>query len=349
MSDCAPPCLMSFRLWTIFYVFALVAAAMATFGPWGIVVAGIVLIFWVRMFYASNPRVAFFEILIAVSIIGLLVALLLPAVASSRGISRRNQCLNNMAQIGRALQEYYYTHRTLPPPYIADAEGKPMHSWRVLLLPYLEEDSLFEKYNFNEPWNGPNNRKLAGQMPAVYRCPSDFDEPGRSSESSYYVVADPKTAFPPGGLSMKSITDGTSKTIMAIEDSGLQRNWLDPRALSLDEAVKLLTASPRSGHRKIDDGFLTKTYSVHSGRVVAYCDGRSDYIGQLKDAAVARSLLTVAGGESIPADLGVTDDVFITATVIKWGKVWALSLFIILTLLPAIWIKRRVPHTPGDA
>jgi type II secretory pathway pseudopilin PulG len=341
---------MSFRLWTIFYVFALVAAAMSTFGPLGIVVAGIILGFWARMFYASNSRMAFFELLIWILIIGALVALLLPAVQSARERSPRMHCMNNLKQIALAMENYEAVHGTLPPAFVADANGKPMHSWRVLLLPFLEEDSLFKEYDFNEPWNGPINSKLAGLMPDVYRCPSNFDDlSGKSFETDYFVAADPKTAFPDSGLPLKKVIDGTSKTIMVIEASGLHRNWLDPRALSLEETVELMTAKPRSGHRRISDGFLTTTYYETSDRNVAFCDSHMEHMGQLTNAEIARALLTVAGGESIPQVLEEFDVESRAMTVIKWGKVWTLSLFVVLALLPAARMRRSAANSAGDS
>src|SRR5262245_18129478 len=111
--------------------------------------------------------------LVAVGILGLLVLLLLPlSRGGSREAARRMQCSNHLKQIGLALQNYHDVYGSLPPAYIADANGKPLHSWRVLILPFLGERNLYEAYQFDEPWNGPSNSKLAEQVPACYRCPS---------------------------------------------------------------------------------------------------------------------------------------------------------------------------------
>src|SRR5438105_1376638 len=90
-----------------------------------------------------------------------LAALLLPLVSSARPAARRNACGNNMKQIELALLNYHDANKSFPPAYVADAEGKPMHSWRVLILPYLERNDLYQQYDFNEPWNGPHNSRLA--------------------------------------------------------------------------------------------------------------------------------------------------------------------------------------------
>src|SRR5262249_35014844 len=116
-------------------------------------------------------------------------------IGGAREAARRMQCSNNLKHIGLALPNYHDDYRSLPPAYIADAEGRPMHSWRVLILPYLEQKSLYDKYDFSEPWNGPNNSKLHDQIIQAFCCPS---RPGKQprTETSYVVVRGAKTAWP---------------------------------------------------------------------------------------------------------------------------------------------------------
>lgn len=122
----------SFRLWTIFYVFALSAAAMATFGPWGGIFAAIlVLMYWGWMLYPRKAHPTVLGMLTSALVILLLIGLLLPVLSSAREASRRNQCMNQLKQIVLALHNYHDVRRTFPPAYVADAGGRPMHSWRV--------------------------------------------------------------------------------------------------------------------------------------------------------------------------------------------------------------------------
>src|SRR5687767_6993146 len=132
------------------------------------------------------------ELLVVIAIIGVLVALLLPAVQAAREASRRMQCSNNLKQIALALHNYHDVHKTFPPAYIPDADGKPMHSWRVLILPYIEQQPLFTQYDFNEPWNGPNNSRLANISIPVYHCPS---EPPGSTTAAYLAISGPGSIF----------------------------------------------------------------------------------------------------------------------------------------------------------
>ncbi len=95
---------------------------------------------------------------------GLFVILILSfvyLVDSARDDARRSTCKGQLAQIGFALRSYYGEYGRMPPAYIADAQERPMHSWRVLMLPYIGGDEFYERYDFTEPWNGPNNSALA--------------------------------------------------------------------------------------------------------------------------------------------------------------------------------------------
>jgi prepilin-type processing-associated H-X9-DG protein len=335
---------MSFRLWMVFYVFALVAAAMATFGPAGIFAASIVLGFWAWVFYA---RKAFTlgKVLLAVMAFLVLLALMLPAISSARQAAQRNVCVNNLKQIVLALLNYESANGSFPPPHVAGASGKPAHSWRVLILPYLGEQALFQGYSLNEPWDGPNNSKLAVRIPEVYRCPSRADDAAsKRVETQYFAVVGPETGWPGGaGRNIRQFSDGTAKTVMVIEATGLGVHWMEPRDPTLQEAVELLTTKPRSGHQHVDDGFLTTTYYETSFRNVAFCDGHVVWMGQLKDAEVAKAMLTAAGGEPVTHD-DWQQNYYVeprATTVVKWGKVWGLSLFVLLALLPAVGLRRR--------
>jgi len=109
----------------------------------------------------AGPAVAAIAVAVILGVFvcgGILVALLLPAVQSAREAARRAQCSNNLKQIALAFHNYHDTYRTFPPAYIPDEDGNPKHSWRVLILPFLEQRALYEQYNFDEPWDSPNNR-----------------------------------------------------------------------------------------------------------------------------------------------------------------------------------------------
>jgi hypothetical protein len=334
--------MLSFRLWTIFYVFALSAAAMATFGPWVGIFATIMLLgFWASALSKRMPRPTAGGTLVTVFIFLILIVPLLSAMPSARSAARRNQCMNQLKQIAIALLNYHDVKGAFPPAYVTDANGKPRHSWRVLILPFMEEQALYRKYKFSEPWDGPNNSKLAAQIPEVYRCPANLSNETGNLETNYFAVVAPETGW---GKSYGQFNDGTSKTIMVIEATGLGVNWMEPRDVTLDEAIELLTTKKPSGHWHVDEGFFTTTYYETSYRNVVYYDAHVEWMGQLKDSAIAKALFTIAGGERMNFDdgrsrLAVAEPN--TTTVVKWGKIWGLSVFVALALLPAARLKRR--------
>jgi prepilin-type processing-associated H-X9-DG protein len=164
--------------------------------------------------------------LMAFCIVGILIALLLPAVQAAREAARRTQCANNLKQINLAMLNYHDVYGTFPPAYLADENGQPMHSWRVLLLPFMEEKALYDQYDFDEPWDSPNNSRLAAQIPTVYQCPSA----SLGVDETHYVVVDGPGYIFDGdtACAIADVSDGLSNTILVVEAPGSPVGWLEP-------------------------------------------------------------------------------------------------------------------------
>jgi hypothetical protein len=210
------------------------------------------------------------------------VALLLPAVQAARAAARRAQSMNNLKQIGLAMHNYIDVHKTFPPAYIADKQGKPLLSWRVAILPYIEAQPLYQQFHLDEPWDSEHNRRLIASMPQVYKAPGSTAGPGKTN---YLTIRGPNTVFPDGkGINIADIPDGTSNTIMAVEVSDPKAViWTRPDDFPYDEknpAAGLVGLRPR--------GFLA-----------AFCDGSVRFISASIDANVLKSLFTRNDGQPV--------------------------------------------------
>jgi prepilin-type N-terminal cleavage/methylation domain-containing protein len=122
------------------------------------------------------------ELLVVIAIIGILVALLLPAVQAAREAARRIQCNNNLKQLGVAIHNYHDAHKLLPPALLFDANQDPAKSdlfranWVILVLPYLEEQSLYNQFNLKLPISDPANQAARGTALSVMLCPTDIGQ-----------------------------------------------------------------------------------------------------------------------------------------------------------------------------
>jgi hypothetical protein len=156
-----------------------------------------------------------FGVLIPISI-----GLLLPAVQKVREAAARVQSTNNLKQIGLAMLNYHNTNGALPPPAIKGKDGKALLSWRVAILPYIEEDALYKQFNLNEPWDSPTNKRLLTQMPKVYAHASADPAKTAAGFTHYRAFVGPGAAFDPTlnrGTRFTDFTDGTTNTILVVE------------------------------------------------------------------------------------------------------------------------------------
>ena len=133
------------------------------------------------------------ELLVVIAIIGILVALLLSAVQAAREAARRLQCVNNLKQMGLALQNYEGTYRSLPPgstgpPSTAAPTPPYRHGWVAMTLPWIEQGSLKEAYNMNANWYDPSNTGVIVIPLDVYHCPSaEFGRVATSKSPAFGV------------------------------------------------------------------------------------------------------------------------------------------------------------------
>ena len=218
--------------------------------------------------------------------IGVLVALLLPAVQAAREAGRRAQSANNLHQIAIALLQHEAKFGEFPARASFDAQGKPLLSWRVHLLPYLDQQALYKQFKLDEPWDSPANRALIARMPSIYQNPSAPPAPGKA----HYLAVRGKGTLFEGDKPRKigEIQDGASRTIAVVEvDPERAVEWTKPEDWESDPD------RPLAG--------LGRAHA--NGFGAAFCDGHVQFLSRNMDAAVFKMLLTIAGGETPPGGL----------------------------------------------
>jgi hypothetical protein len=178
----------------------------------------------------------------SVATIGVLVALLLPAIQAAREAARRNQSMNNMKQLNLGLLNYEAARRRFPAAASFDDEGKPLLSWRVHLLPYMEQQALYKQFHLDEPWDSEHNKTLIAKMPEIFREPSSKLPPAEG-RSNYLGVVGDGLFFDLNGeeRALTDITDGTSRTVSLVQvDDEHAQIWTRPVDWAPDAANPLL-------------------------------------------------------------------------------------------------------------
>jgi type II secretory pathway pseudopilin PulG len=221
--------------------------------------------------------------LTVVAVVGMMAAFLLPATQAAREAARRNQSMNNLKQMALGLLNYESARKTLPTQAICDKEGKPLLSWRVRILPYMEEQDLYNQFHLDEPWDSEHNKELITRMPQVYADPNAKLAEGKTN---YLAVVGKECVFEgtDKAVGLRNITDGTSKTITIVEaDANKAVEWTKPGDLNFD------AKNPTAGLGHVRPG----------GWMAAFLDGHIQFISNSCDPNIVKALMTKAGGEKV--------------------------------------------------
>ncbi len=206
--------------------------------------------------------------------IALGLGILWPHVRNAREAAHRSMCQGHLKQLGGALHEYHATCGSFPPAFVLGPDGRPWHSWRVLILPYLGCQGLYDEYRFDEPWDGPNNRELLAKMPDVFACPSrpqnakaellakfSFGLLGGKGDRSSTANGYTNYAVPFGArcifrgelpVAIRDIFDGTSNTVLVGECAHARIPWTKPE--DIDHALHSKLSDPDGFSSDHDQG-----------------------------------------------------------------------------------------------
>jgi prepilin-type N-terminal cleavage/methylation domain-containing protein len=282
-----------------------------------------------------NKHLAFtlVELLVVIGIIGILMAMLMPAIQSAREAGRKSACMNNARQIGLGVETYVTSKgQRLPPSYVSS----PKASFHKQLLPFIEETAINNQYDHKKNWDDPVNANVIKAIIPIFVCPT-VPEQGRTGAADYGVNAQIlKTSFPAlesyykttipasstdknGNLSsaiskdlmlpIAKVFDGTSKTLLLVEDAGRPGKYDERQSVQVG-SVDADTVPWASSKNNFDTGKAPminfsnddEMYSFHTGGVTAvYCDSSTHFINDDISLLAFVYLFTAAGGETLPA------------------------------------------------
>ncbi len=259
----------------------------------------------------SSRRQRAVPYLIILGLLGILAAILTPQIQQAREAARRSSCKCNLKQLGLALHNYHEANGCFPPAYVTDGKGRPMHSWRVLILPYIDQAALYAKYKFDEPWDGPHNIRLLDEIPPIYKCPSHCPSPrkvaglpsrfgllacstlGTVSSSqqprctNYAAVLGKDCVFRGAQpVSIGDITDGTSNTVLVGEVTDSDILWTKPEDINVAK-------HPQMGDRM---GFSS---DHQTGAFFLMGDGSVRFISAATPQSTIDALYTRAAGDAV--------------------------------------------------
>jgi prepilin-type processing-associated H-X9-DG protein len=236
----------------------------------------------------ARPRQPFtlIELLVVATFFVVLIDLIARSTLPRRCGGPRAQCVNNLKQIGLALHNYNQEHNSLPPAYTVDAKGRPLHSWRTLILPYLDEARVYRSIDLTKPWNDPANAKARETAVAIFHCPKSA---GPANTTTYLAATAPNGCFmPTEPRSLADITDAHESTMMVIEGSEESAvPWMAPFDAS-ESSIMGLGPAGQLHHP--------------GGTQACFVDGSVRFLKATISADVLRALISISGNDD-PGEL----------------------------------------------
>ncbi|QDT48835.1 hypothetical protein Pan258_28810 [Symmachiella dynata] len=219
------------------------------------------------------------EILVVLGIIAILLALILPVMSCGDG--RSTQCTNRIKNIGLALHNYANKYGAFPPAYTVDADGKPLHSWRTLMLPYLDHRELYEMIDLTKPWNDPANAQAASANLPIFQCPLAELGP---HQTTYLAVTTPTSFLRlTETRDFGDIKNDPHETLLVVDAPSKHAvHWMAPR--DADERIVLSLTNVAELHHPGDS-------------VAVFVDGTVCSISTSIPESELRRMISIAGDD----------------------------------------------------
>jgi hypothetical protein len=309
----------------LLYAATLTATASALFSWYGVPISIFILIVWWQILAGARREatsetamhsdcssnlgrrgLAKPELLIVLLIVGLLMGLLMPGHSDADPMRHAEISMKMVAQ---ALKEYHNEYNQFPPPVLFDNRDQPMHSWRALILPYLEDEALARAYRLDETWNSPHNSDLAKFRPWHFR--------------EYY----PNQSACEFETSMHFVPLGDSLLLIELEE--LRCNWLEPSPIDDSEFIRFRDV-PDVGSGYWHEGFFS---SMHRGRL-AVTASNTFQVHPSADLEEIKTSLKVAIDSKEPIEIGEAKRQF------HFKNVFHLAFFLLVALYPLNWLRK---------
>ena len=341
---------MTFRLTTLLYVFALLAAAMATFGPGsGMLVASIAAVYLFVAVKRSREWRCFTGLMILCAVC--FFALSIPARQAAIDSANLGRSCWRCLHITLAFYEYEQTYGQYPPYISRDSNGAPLHGWRTHILSEIEEPLLYKQIKLDEPWDSDDNLSVTRNTSIEYlRSERGMAQQSQPNETHFFAVVDDSNPWP---VDVKMPEDrdpkDALKRVLFIEVAGRGVPWYEPRDLTTAEAVDILCGNWSEDYEWIRSGYFVSDRIRGDGilqRYIGLEEGGKRSVGCFRDRELAEALCR---GTDDDRFIGWQDrdDIYrapkemVIGHIIHWGRIWGLAVFVALAIGPLL--KKRPP------
>jgi Protein of unknown function (DUF1559) len=238
---------------------------------------------------------------VTVGVLGTLAVLatmfVIPVAKKGFLVRQRTLGMGNIQQIAQALNNYRRSHGSYPTPTVVDSKGAPLYSWRVLILPELGFQSLYNQFQLDQTWDSPTNLHLLRQMPAVYVCPNNSSALA-NQETNFALITGVGTLFPTTGpIDPERMRDRQSETLLVVETSDGTTKWTQPGDINIQSGVKF-------GKRPMIDIGGSYVDCV----IAATVDGKAIALDLTTTNSTLNGMVTPNGGEPIDTSSIIKSD-----------------------------------------